>query len=46
MIESIEKEVDGLLFSNPKQLKSALWNYVNRHNSGLKFKLTAMVMLG
>lgn len=31
--------------SNPKQLKSALWNYVNRHNSRLKFKLTATLML-
>lgn len=44
MLESIEKEVDGLLF-NPKQLKSALRNYVNTHNSGLKFKLTATFML-
>lgn len=44
MLESIEKEVDGLLF-NTKQLKSALRNYVNTHNSGLKFKLTATFML-
>lgn len=44
MIESIQK-VYGLLFRNPKQLKSALWNYVNTHNLGLKFKLTAMLML-
>lgn len=46
MIESMEKEVGGLLFNNPKQLKSALWNYVNRHNSGLKFRLTAVLTLG
>lgn len=45
MLESIEKEVDGLLFSNLKQLKSALRNYVNTHNLGLKFKLTATFML-